>query len=285
MEDNNTEFERLRQAVIIRGKYDVISPEMIDKIYNELYYTMAQNKKDFILSNLKHMPTKTMRKITKHISNRLPVRTIDPMLTVTNKYKFFLSFINSLLVIMQNNEPIEPRKKKYNKINNLLEFRNMDRIDIIKAGNPMINENTEKQICKYFDKKKTGLYKRKVIKLINSPTIPNPQTQPDPNLKGEFDYEYDYEYSDAKSEDEEHKYEYYDVEYDYEYDTSNITEENNKDSVRVSNIDTVERVYGKYIILNVIRGMCKQTGFSFKYIRRNKIKNNVVSAHYYYSIM
>lgn len=84
----------------------------------------------------------------KHIVENevLKKRNIDE----TNpKYLILLEFLNKILVNI-NKQPIT----------SVFEFKNIDRLDIIKEENLRIIEEMEDKICKHYNKKNCGFYRK-----------------------------------------------------------------------------------------------------------------------------
>ena len=83
-------------------------------------------------------------KLKKKFIKKAKVKIID---TTTPKYKVLLKFINKILVNLHK-EPI----------NDLTQFKNIDRLDIIKPENKIILEGMAKEIFMHYDKIKSGYY-------------------------------------------------------------------------------------------------------------------------------
>ena len=67
----------------------------------------------------------------------------------TKKYKIFLKFINKILVNIGKDE-----------IDDLVQFKNINRVDIIKPENKVILEEMAPKLFTYFDKRKSGYYRK-----------------------------------------------------------------------------------------------------------------------------
>lgn len=97
-----------------------------------LYDTVKSNKKKI---NLK--------------KNKVPNGQIDKN---SDKYKIALKFVNKIL-----------KNLKMNQIDDLTQFKNIDREYIISDINKKTLTDMEKEIYKYFDKRTCGWYNRKYI--------------------------------------------------------------------------------------------------------------------------
>ena len=110
-----------------KAKLKFIKDNLSDKDLNLIYNKTKQNKQN-----------KQNKLINK------PVTFVD---TSSKKYKVLLKFINKILVNIGKDE-----------IDDLTEFKNVDRVDIIKPKNKPILDKMAPQLFKYFDKKKSGIY-------------------------------------------------------------------------------------------------------------------------------
>ncbi len=113
-----------------------LSEEEIDIIY----------KKHIINKNKVNKDGKYIVKKNKVDKEKKPTKIIDK---TTEKYKILLKFINKILVNIDKDE-----------INNLTQFVNVDRLDIIKPENKVILDEMAKELFIHFNKKKCSYYKK-----------------------------------------------------------------------------------------------------------------------------
>ena len=106
--------------------------DLTEEQINMLYKSYRNNN-----DNIKVKKDKTKKQIPKLIDK------------TTNKYKITLKFVNKLLAKMGENQ-----------IEDLTEFRNIDRLDIIKHENKIVLEEMEEEIFKHFNKVKCGYYRK-----------------------------------------------------------------------------------------------------------------------------
>jgi len=119
---------------------NVLSEEEIDCIYNE----HILNKKNNIIK-------KKDKALDKEVKKK-PIKIIDKS---TSKYKILLKFINKILVNIDKDE-----------IDDLTDFKNIDRLDIIKPKNKEILDKMAHRLYKYFAKKSNFYRKTPSIVLI-----------------------------------------------------------------------------------------------------------------------
>ena len=118
------------------------------------------NKKDKLkklnIENCKNLPSKyvnilykecILKQKTKKIKQTNKTKIID---TSTERYKVLLKFINKILTNLNKEE-----------IATITDFKNIDRIDIIKDINKKTLNNMSSEIFKYFNKQKCGWYRLK----------------------------------------------------------------------------------------------------------------------------
>jgi hypothetical protein len=117
----------------VKDMIDNMDNEKLKKIY-QYSVKLNKNNKILILDNVK---TK------KEIDHSTP------------KYKVGLNFVNKILNNLGEKQ-----------LDNLRNFQNVDRLDIIKDINKQTFEAMENELYKHFDKNKCGWYRRKTTKNI-----------------------------------------------------------------------------------------------------------------------
>lgn len=118
---------------------------------------MNISKKDLIKNiNDVMLDEETLKKLSDIVSrikknidkpnNKDKLNNVD---TTAPKYKLTLKFLNKILE--NNNKEL---------ITNIFDFKNIDRLDIIKEENKKLLEDMSKDLFKEFDKKKVGYYRK-----------------------------------------------------------------------------------------------------------------------------
>jgi len=88
----------------------------------------------------------TYVKNIKKSSTTTPIRVID---TTTDKYKLLLEFANKILKNINKDQ-----------IYDLTEFKNIDRLDIVREENKVILDKMANRLFKHYDKYKCGYYRK-----------------------------------------------------------------------------------------------------------------------------
>lgn len=99
-----------------------------------------------------HIVAKNPPAIQKQIDDQvdIPHKTVDQ---TSSKYVILLQVVNKILTNLNKSNII-----------NLMDFKCIDREDIIKEGNEMVMKEMEKDIYEHFDKSKCGFYRKKTTK-------------------------------------------------------------------------------------------------------------------------
>ncbi len=113
---------------------DELSDEFVDTLYDK--YVVKNNKRDGKTKKVKKNPAKIIDKTTR-------------------KYKILIKFVNKILVNIGKD-----------RIDDLTDFKNIDRLDIIKPENKVILDEMESDLYRYFAKKSNFYRKTPSIVLI-----------------------------------------------------------------------------------------------------------------------
>lgn len=92
-----------------------------------------------------------LNKVNKKIDNKNKDR-VNKVDKNSEKYKMALKFVNKILINLDQQE-----------IDDLIQFQNINRDDIIKDVNKTTYNEMEKELFKHFDKKEMAWYRRTVV--------------------------------------------------------------------------------------------------------------------------